>query len=78
MALAMPNAALSITCQRSRTCESGNRSAMQAKAVPTSMPPPMPCSARASTRNGMLVASPHSAEATVNTTIDASTKGLRP
>ncbi|MCY1214443.1 hypothetical protein D9M72_262570 [compost metagenome] len=51
---------------------------MQAKAVPTSMPPPIPCRARASTRNGMLGAMPHSAEATEKTTIDASTNGLRP
>src|SRR3546814_19173326 len=46
-ALAIPNAALSSTCQRRRTCEYGNRSGMQAKAVPISMPTPMTCNARA-------------------------------
>ena len=35
-------AELIITCHRRRTTESGKRSAMQANAVPTSMPPPMP------------------------------------
>ena len=56
-AFAMPNAELISTCQRRRTTVSGNRSAMQANAVPTSIPPPMPCKPRASTRNSMLLAS---------------------
>ena len=49
-----------------------------AKAVPTSIPPPTPCSARASTRNVMLVDRPHSTEASVNTMMAATTKDLRP
>lgn len=51
---------------------------MEANAVPTSMPPPTPCSARASTSVNMLSAAPHSTEASVNSTIAATTKGLRP
>jgi hypothetical protein len=74
----MPNAELISTCQRRRTTESGKRSGMQANAVPTSIPPPMPCKPRASTRNSMLLAAPHSTDAAVNTTIDAITNGLRP
>ncbi|MNR02786.1 hypothetical protein D3C85_1186530 [compost metagenome] len=76
--MAMPKAELSMTCQRSRTWGSGNRSGMDAKAVPTSIPPPMPCSARASTRPSMVSAAPHSAEARVNSTMAATTNGLRP
>ena len=51
---------------------------MHANAVPTSIPPPMPCKPRASTRKSMLLASPQSTDATVKTTIDAITNGLRP
>ena len=51
---------------------------MEAKALPTSMPPPTPCSARAATKPSMLLAWPHSAEATLKITIDPSTNGLRP
>ncbi|MNN92166.1 hypothetical protein D3C81_2104050 [compost metagenome] len=76
--MAMPKAELSMTCQRSRTCGSGNRSGIDAKAVPTSMPPPMPCRARASTSVNMLSAAPHRTEASVNRMIAASTNGLRP
>ncbi|MNT47761.1 hypothetical protein D3C72_1845020 [compost metagenome] len=76
--MAMPKAELSMTCQRSRTWGSGKRSGIQAKAVPTSMPPPMPCSARASTSSSMVLAAPHRTEARVNSTMAATTKGLRP
>ncbi|MNI52776.1 hypothetical protein D3C73_1075790 [compost metagenome] len=76
--MAMPKAELSITCQRKRTCGSGNRSGMEANAVPTSMPPPMPCRARASTSDSMLSAAPHRAEASVKRMMAATTKGLRP
>jgi dTDP-4-amino-4,6-dideoxygalactose transaminase len=51
---------------------------MHAYAVPTSMPPPTPCSARDHTRNVMLPAMPHMTDASVKTTMDAITNGLRP
>lgn len=51
---------------------------MHANAVPTSIPPPIPCSPRASTSISMSFAIPHSTDAPVNTTIDTMTNGLRP
>ena len=49
-------------------------------AIPTgaSMPPPAPCKIRKATSSPRLEASPHSAEATVNTTMAASSTRLPP
>ncbi|KGD21639.1 hypothetical protein DP42_4548 [Burkholderia pseudomallei] len=51
---------------------------MHANAVPTSIPPPIPCKPRASTSDSMSCAIAHSTDAPVNTTSDAITNGLRP
>ncbi|MNP13075.1 hypothetical protein D3C76_1053410 [compost metagenome] len=78
MALTTLNMALSNNCQRRRCRVSGNNSGTQANAVPTSMPPPKPCSTRPATSQGMLWASAQVSDASMKITVATSTNGLRP
>ena len=59
---------------------SSGGNARKSMAIPTgaSMPPPTPCRTRNATSSPRLVASPHSADAIVNTTIAASITRLPP
>ena len=68
-----PYTAIAVPCSRG-----GKLSSRIACASGSMPPPPMPCSTRARISIGMLMASPHSREATVNTMIDSISSRLRP
>src|SRR5438445_4025829 len=72
-----PNTAPKTPLMRAR-CSGGKTSASTANVDANSTPPNTPCRARNATRDAMLKAVPHSAEAAMNPTIPASKNGFRP